>query len=192
MAILESIMMYRIVHELYGCRTNDLFAMGQLVFTIAVMFINTKLFILEMHNKTIIPLVGWLLMVSAWFLWNILLATTGITHKGQQIQYPVNHNLTRGFGRQPLWWITCVLAVATLCIFELCVTSLRRVYFPTDQDLWQEIEHLGAGGVLEEHAATTDVERGEAQQNVGASEMGIALDKIDSGGTVESYTASAA
>ncbi|KAF7536393.1 hypothetical protein G7054_g4524 [Neopestalotiopsis clavispora] len=185
MAIIQSLLMYTIVHYLYGKHATDLFAIGQLVFTVAVIFINTKLFILEMHNKTIIPLIGWLLMVGAWFLWNILMAVGKIAHKDQQIQFPVNNNFTKGFGSQRLWWITCTLTLAALTIFELCVCALRRVYFPKDQDLWQEIEHLGAGKVLEEHAASTDVERGEHQDAAAmTSEMGVALGRIDSGGTV--------
>ncbi|ETS79759.1 hypothetical protein PFICI_09612 [Pestalotiopsis fici W106-1] len=186
MAILQSLIMYTIVHYLYGSHATDLFAIGQLVFTVAVVFINTKLFILEMHSKTIIPLIGWLLMVGAWFLWNISMAVSGIAHKNQQIQFPVNNNFTKGFGAQALWWVTCILTLAALTVFELCVCALRRVYFPKDQDLWQEIEHLGAGKVLEEHAAATDIERGEHQGAAITSGLGgEALGKIDSGGTVE-------
>ncbi|KAK9770446.1 putative Phospholipid-transporting ATPase [Seiridium cardinale] len=185
MAILESIIMFSMVQQLYGWCATDLFSMGQLVFTVAVIFINTKLLVLEMHNKTIIPLTGWLLMVGAWFLWNIFLATSGMVHKNDQIQFPVNNKFTRGFGKEALWWITCLLVLATLCIFELCVTALRRVYFPMDQDLWQEIEHQGAAKVLEEHAIT-DAERGGVQQDTGVSGLGLPLGKIDSGGTVES------
>lgn len=186
MAIIESLIMYTVAHTLYGSHSRDLFAIGQLVFTVAVVFINTKLFILEMHNKTVIPLIGWLLMVGAWFAWNLLIAASGIAHKNQQIQFPVNNNFTKGFGTQALWWITCVLTLAALTIFELCVCALRRVYFPKDQDLWQEIEHTGAAKVLEQHATTADVERGGHQQDENVSGLGVGLGKIDSGGTFES------
>lgn len=186
MAIIESLIMYTVAHTLYGSHSRDLFAIGQLVFTVAVVFINTKLFILEMHNKTVIPLIGWLLMVGAWFAWNLLIAASGIAHKNQQIQFPVNNNFTKGFGTQALWWITCVLTLAALIIFELCACALRRVYFPKDQDLWQEIEHTGAAEVLEQHATTADVERGGNQQDENVAGLGVVLGKIDSGGTFES------
>ncbi|KAI1847156.1 hypothetical protein JX266_006696 [Neoarthrinium moseri] len=183
MAIIESIIIYTIVHCLYGDSSHDLFAFGQLVFTVVVIFINTKLFVLEMHHKTTVTLIGWLLMVGGWFVWNLFISGSGVM-KHTAGPYPVKDNFTHGFGRHALWWVTGFLALAAVVVFELCVTALRRVYFPKDQDLWQEIEHLGAGKVLEEHAATGDVERGGAAQAQAGE--GVKLGKIDSGGTVAS------
>lgn len=44
------------------------------------------------------------------------------------------------FGPQPAWWTTVILGVATLTVIELVVQSIRRVYWPTDQDIMQRIE----------------------------------------------------
>lgn len=165
--------------------------MGQLIFTVSVIFINTKLFILDMHNKTLVPLIGWLLMIGAWFLWNLIMATTTAIHANDQIQYPVHLGFTQRYGRDLLWWLTGAITLAVLIVFELSITALTRVYFPTDQSLWQEIEHLGqAGKVLEEHATTTDVERGEIPHENSdvavPAGRGVELGRIDSGGTFES------
>lgn len=162
MAIIESLFIYMIVHRLYGESSGDLFSFGQLIFTIIVVFINTKLFVLEMHHKTIVTLIGWLLMVGGWFVWNLFVTGSGAI-KHSISPYPLRGSFIHGFGRQPLWWVIFLLALAAVIVFELCVTSLRRVYFPRDQDLWQEIERLGAGKVLEEHADTSGAEKGEVQ-----------------------------
>jgi phospholipid-translocating ATPase len=193
MAIIESLFIYMIVHALYGMYSGDLFSLGQLVFTIVVVFINTKLFFLEMHHKTIVTLVGWLLMVGGWFVWNMFVTGSGAI-KHSISPYPIKNSFLHGFGRQPLWWITFLLAAAAVIIFELCVTSLRRVYFPKDQDLWQELERLGASKVLEEHAATSGVERGEVQHEHppasmvagdDTSSVNLGLDRIVSGVSVD-------
>ncbi|KAH8205053.1 hypothetical protein TruAng_000776 [Truncatella angustata] len=52
LGIVESIIMFEIVYGLYGQHATDLFSIGQLVCCIGVVFINIKLFVLEMHNKT--------------------------------------------------------------------------------------------------------------------------------------------
>ena len=70
----------------------------------------------------------------------------------------MRHGFTRNFGRNSQWWITGTLAIAAVNVLEFSVTSLRRVYWPRDADLWQEIEKLGhTEVVLKEHTA----ERGE-------------------------------
>lgn len=57
------------------------------------------------------------------------------------------------FGHTGIWWLAVLLALAAAVVFELAVTSLRRIFFPKDQDLWQEIERYGGmDEILEDHA----------------------------------------
>ncbi len=52
-----------------------------------------------------------------------------------------------------------MVAITAVIVLELLLTGIRRVYFPKDQDLMQEIENYeGVMTVMKEHAA----ERGEA------------------------------
>jgi phospholipid-translocating ATPase len=53
---------------------NTLFAMGDLAFTVCVLFINIKLLVLELHNKTIVTFIGFLISTAGWFLWNLFLS----------------------------------------------------------------------------------------------------------------------
>lgn len=54
--------------------------------------------------------------------------------------YLVRDNFLNHFGRQLSWWAICLLELGALVVLDLVVQSIRRVYFPTDQDLMQRIE----------------------------------------------------
>ncbi|POR38013.1 Phospholipid-transporting ATPase [Tolypocladium paradoxum] len=130
---------------------TSLFAMGDACFTVAVIFINVKLLILELHCKTVVTFVGFLVSIGGWFLWNILLSGT---YKGTVGPYIVRHAFLRNFGRKPQWWATLLVGLAMLMVLELVVQAVRRVYWPTDQDLMQRIERdAGVGRSVRHHAA---------------------------------------
>jgi phospholipid-translocating ATPase len=58
-----------------------------------------------------------------------------------------------------MWWLTVIMVLAAAVVFELLIASVRRVFWPRDQDLMQELEKdAGIMEVMKEHAA----ERGEA------------------------------
>lgn len=66
----------------------------------------------------------------------------------------VRRGFLDNFGRQVSWWTTLLVALATLVIMDLVVQGVRRVYWPTDEDLMQRIEKdAGARQALREHAA---------------------------------------
>ncbi|KAI0123941.1 phospholipid-translocating P-type ATPase [Xylariales sp. AK1849] len=146
MAIVESVIIYKVIYTVYanGLATSDLFAFGQLIFTVCVVFINIKLFILEMHHKTIISCIGWTSSVGGWFAWNLFMSGTSMVNATPS-PYPVRNGFIHNFGHQLLWWVTGLLALAAVMVFELCVKSVRRVYFPNDEDVEQENEHLHDG-----------------------------------------------
>ncbi|KAG9232656.1 putative phospholipid-transporting ATPase IA [Amylocarpus encephaloides] len=68
MAVSEALVIYFMVYGLYGVehRTGDqgLFALGDLAFSICVVFINVKLLILDYHHKTWIPIFAAILTIS--------------------------------------------------------------------------------------------------------------------------------
>lgn len=135
---------------------NTLFAIGNLAFTVCVLFINIKMLILELHNKTLVIFIGFFITVAGWFVWNLFLA--GI-YKAQIGPYTVRDGILSNFGRNPTWWLTLVMVLAVVTLFELSLTAVRRIFWPGDQDLMQEVErYAGVLGVMREHAA----EMGEA------------------------------
>jgi phospholipid-translocating ATPase len=115
---------------------NSLFAMGDLIFVSCIIFISIKMQFIEMHNKSIMAGGSFFLSIGAVFLWNIIL---GGIYPNDKI-YHVKHAFFSGFGKNPLWWFLLVLSIMCVTMFEMSVTVLRRTYFPTDADLFQELE----------------------------------------------------
>lgn len=161
MAASESILIYHIIHVIYDSAlfTADttIFAMGALAFTVCIIFINLKMLVLEMHNQTIISLVGLILSVGGWFLWNILLSLIYAPTAGP---YIVRDAFLQNFGRKAIWWLTMLVALLAPIVLELTLAAVRRIFKPRDRDLMQELEHdEGLMDVMKEHAA----ERGEGE-----------------------------
>ncbi|KAH0594627.1 hypothetical protein MHUMG1_07461 [Metarhizium humberi] len=130
---------------------TSLYAMGAVCFTVGVIFINIKLLILELHSKTVITFGGFIISIAGWFLWCLFLSGMYPQRVGKDM---VRRGFLDNFGRQVSWWTTLLVALATLVIMDLVVQGVRRVYWPTDQDLMQRIEKdAGARQALREHAA---------------------------------------
>lgn len=160
LAVSEAALIYYMIYCFYdrALSTDDtsLYAMGDLSFTVCVVFINIKMLVLENHNKTIIPLIGLIVSVGGWFVWNIFLSAIYARTPGP---YIVRDAFLHNFGKKPTWWLTVLLTLLAVLVLELVVTGIRRVFWPRDQDLMQEMEHFaGVMDVMRQHAA----ERGEA------------------------------
>ncbi|CAN8096065.1 unnamed protein product [Discula destructiva] len=150
MGVVEAILFYfgiwGIFQHLASDDDNGLFAMGSLAFSAGVLFINIKLMVLELHNKTVVTFVGLLLSTGGWFLWNLIL--NGV-YKQQIGPYSVRGAFIHRFGKQPLWWLTLVMVLIMVTVVELAVTALRRIFWPQDQDLMQEMEkRLGVAALF--------------------------------------------
>ncbi|RFU28847.1 hypothetical protein B7463_g7490, partial [Scytalidium lignicola] len=140
MAASEATVIYFMMYGLFGMslftRDNSLFAIGDLCFTSAVVFIGTKLLILEMHNKTLVSALGWFLSIGGWFLWNLILSA--IYKNG--ITYAVKDGFLYYFGRNFLWWFTLIVTLSILILYELGVSSIKKAFWPTDTDIFQELQ----------------------------------------------------
>jgi phospholipid-translocating ATPase len=82
-------------------------------------------------------LIALTLSIGGWFLWNIILSAIYPT---KNKIYTVKHGFFDHFGKNILWWLTLVLIVLSVVLFELGVASLRAAWFPTDVDIFQELE----------------------------------------------------
>ncbi|KAM5344777.1 hypothetical protein ACJ41O_010639 [Fusarium nematophilum] len=116
---------------------TSIFAMGMVGFTVAVVFINIKLLILEVHTKTVVTFGGCFISVLGWFLW--MLAISGLYSEQFGI-YIVRRAFIDNFGRTLQWWTAVLLQLVVLTVADLVVQAIRRVFFPRDQDLMQRIE----------------------------------------------------
>ncbi|PSS00840.1 hypothetical protein BD289DRAFT_458411 [Coniella lustricola] len=176
MAVLEAVFVFFGVWGIFSHLTfdfdNSLFAMGDLAFTAGVLFINVKLLVLELHNKTVVTFIGFFISVAGWFLWNLFLSAIYSETPGP---YAVRDAFMDNFGKTSTWWLTLAMVLAMVVVFELAVTALRRIYWPQDQDLVQEQEKFGVDGVRTstcEVSAGESVDRALGHGNGGGDETG--------------------
>ncbi|OIW30341.1 phospholipid-translocating P-type ATPase [Coniochaeta ligniaria NRRL 30616] len=168
MATAEAVIIYYAIYGIYNSSLftidTTLYAMGTLAFTVCVVFINIKMLVLELHNQTIVSFLGLIISIAGWFIWNIFLSAIYAPRVGP---YVVRGAFLKNFGRNPTWWLTGLMTLAAVIVFELLAASVRRVFWPRDQDLMQELEKdAGIMEVMKEHAA----ERGEAGESDGPQE----------------------
>ncbi|KAK0383760.1 hypothetical protein NLU13_9671 [Sarocladium strictum] len=138
---------------------TSLYAMGVACFTVAVIFINIKLLILETHSKTLIMFGGVIISVAGWFFWNLVISKIYERKIGVFI---VHDAIIENFGRTLIWWTIVLLELAALIVLELVIQAVRRVYWPTDEDLMQRLEKdEKAYRALMERAKEADAGEGE-------------------------------
>ena len=93
-----------------------------------------------MYNKTWISALGWLLSVGGWFLWTLLLSAVYKHGGGWYLLYPIRDSFITHFGQNLLWWFSLFLTLAAVILFEIGVSSARKTFWPTDTDLFQELQ----------------------------------------------------
>ncbi|KAG6002044.1 hypothetical protein E4U21_003558 [Claviceps maximensis] len=176
MGVLGSLIIYYFTWAYFGkalyTQDTSLYAMGALCFTVGVIFINVKLLILELHHKTIITFTGFFVSVAGWFLWCIFLSGMYPRKVGKDM---VRKAFLHNFGRQLSWWTTLLLALATLVVVDLVVQSVRRVYWPTDQDLMQRIEKNADAtrAVCAKGEDVEDIEAGGREEDIEMRNIGV-------------------
>ncbi|TGJ79357.1 hypothetical protein E0Z10_g9404 [Xylaria hypoxylon] len=125
---------------------NSLYPMGSLAMTVVIVLINVKILILELHHKTWIPLAACALSISLWFFFSLIVDFLPRRYSYQSSQYSpyrVYHAFTENFGNSLPWWTVVIIGIFIVLGTNLGVTAVQRVFFPTDRNLWQEIEKQG-------------------------------------------------
>jgi phospholipid-translocating ATPase len=122
-----------------------------------------------LHNKTWIPLAACALSIALWFFFNLILGALPLKYSIDS-PYGIYHTFKDSFGNKLSWWITAIIGILIVVGFNLGVTAWQRVFYPTDRNLWQEIEkHDGIGQVVREY----NIEEGQgalANHGVGPSD----------------------
>ncbi|KAF8850714.1 phospholipid-translocating P-type ATPase [Acephala macrosclerotiorum] len=141
MAAVEAVLAYFMVYGLYGNdmmrQDQGLWAFGDLLFSICVVFINIKLLFLSYHHLTWIPIAALLVTITGWWAFNLFLSVIYGRSPGP---YYVRDAFIYHFGKDLDWWATHVIVVAALLAIEIAVKVMRRSCWPTEVDLWQEKE----------------------------------------------------
>ncbi|KAI9711316.1 MAG: hypothetical protein M1820_002303 [Bogoriella megaspora] len=140
-AVAESMIVYFCMLTLYAhaetTRDSTLFSMSDLGFVATVIIVSVKLQIVEMRRKSFVVFLSLLLSAGAIFLWNILLS--GIYPL--MTPYKVRGAFFYDFGRDPIWWMSLIFIVVCVYVLEIGVSALRTAFFPTDTDIFQQLEH---------------------------------------------------
>jgi phospholipid-translocating ATPase len=92
-----------------------------------------------MHNKTVMSAVGWILSIGGWFLWTLLLSIVYKPGKTYPL-YPIKDGFLKFFGHDLLWWMVLALTLASLVLLEIGVSSVRKAFWPTNTDVFQELQ----------------------------------------------------
>lgn len=132
-----------------------------------------------MHNKSILALISFVLSVGGWFLWNIILS---LLYHNNKI-YTVKHGFLSRFGRNPLWWVTVVLILVSVLAFEFAIIALRSAYWPTDTDVFQELEKDLDVRKRFEEASALELQQGwmRGEQESGAERERMEQEKREEG-----------
>ena len=154
MAAAEAMVVFFTMKGLFGRAIftpgKDLFAMGDMTYTACIVVINTKLQLLEQRNRSVMALICMVVEIGGWFLWNI---TFSLVYK-ENYEYNVKWGLLNRFGRNLLWWLVLVLTVVSCLLFEIGVRTVKNAVFPTDVEIFQELERdLGVRRRFEEASA---------------------------------------
>ncbi|OLN88113.1 putative phospholipid-transporting ATPase DNF3-like protein 1 [Colletotrichum chlorophyti] len=106
-------------------RTSDqgLFAVGNLAFTLGVIWINYKCFILETHHKSAIVMGSFFITFSGWFAWNGFLS--GIYTRAPS-PYAVREGFAKTFGPDLVWWLTLIVMITLFIVMETMFRTLQR------------------------------------------------------------------
>ncbi|EPE10524.1 phospholipid-transporting atpase 1 [Ophiostoma piceae UAMH 11346] len=166
-------------------RDVGLFALGDLVFSVGIMWTNLKLLILDSHYKTLIVLVAFGVTIGGWWLWNILLS---LVYAKAPSPYDVRGGFLTVFGTHASWWATLVVTIGVLTVVELGYRAVVRNL--AISDVWrgrsrgpQGKQRTGFLGVLQRSLSLSTWRRmllcGSGAQTSGIDEDGFDEDDDD-------------
>jgi len=112
---------------------------------------------IETHTKSIMNFTSIFISIGGWFLWNIILT---FQYKRNSTIYYVRSTFIKTFGDSLIWWLCLILIIATCLVFEIGTQSLRKVYFPSDEDVFQTLEKDPIVKRRFEEAASAELQQG--------------------------------
>ncbi|KAG5985098.1 hypothetical protein E4U55_001602 [Claviceps digitariae] len=129
-----------------AARDEGLYALGSLVFTVGILWINWKLFIFETHYKPAIVIFSFLITTWGWFAWLSFL--DGVYAPGPEGPYNIRRTFTQHFGRDPVWWSTLFVVLAFLGLLELAGKTVKRNMLVAGVWHWPPWKTPSPGGEL--------------------------------------------
>ncbi|KAI0126054.1 P-type ATPase [Xylariales sp. AK1849] len=177
-------------------KDDGLYALGELAFSVGVVWINYKLFIIETHNKSAVVLGSFALTMAGWWVWNVLLAAL---YARAATPYAVKDGFTKIFGSDAMWWLTLIVASAILICTETAAKAVKRNLIvaglwrwpPWKQtavddsaeewhlELWQELEQ---DPLVKERLKNMNGEENEGEAEETLQAEGVDLERVESRG----------
>jgi phospholipid-translocating ATPase len=159
LATTQAMFTYFLMYQLYAPRImvdQGVYAMGTLTFAVCITLISSKLQLIEMHNKSYLAAISFVCSVGGFFLWDVILSCT---YKNNKI-YHVKWSFLRHFGRDLSWWLVFFVTIAVCLLFDILLIVVRNAFWPTDVDIFQEIEQDRDMRRRLEEAASEELQQG--------------------------------
>ncbi|TKA31062.1 hypothetical protein B0A50_02030 [Salinomyces thailandicus] len=102
---------------------NGLFALGDLSFSIAIVWTNIKLLLIHTHDKTLIVGISFSVVVAGWWAWNAFLSSA---YSDNISPYDVKGGFTDTFGNDWNWWLTLIAILVLLSVIEIAYHALEH------------------------------------------------------------------
>ncbi|KAK5781085.1 aminophospholipid-translocating P4-type ATPase DNF3 PWA37_002008 [Arxiozyma heterogenica] len=115
---------------------STLYPLGVVNFTAIVVLINVKAQFLEMRNRNWIAFASVLLSTGGWLVWCCALPILNPTDE----IYDVAYGFYNHFGKDITFWCTCFALVVLPIIIDIVYQTLKRTLWPTDSDIFAELE----------------------------------------------------
>ena len=106
--------------------------------TIRRHLLNSSHSVIELHSKTWITFAAFAITIAGWFVW-LLILNSAYALK-EQLAYNVRWGFVSDFGPMLEWWLTAWSCVTAFLIFDCLVSYLRKIFYPSDTDVFQELE----------------------------------------------------
>lgn len=94
--------------------------------------------VIELHSKTWVTFAAFAITIAGWFVW-LLILNVAYALK-EQLAYNVRWGFISDFGPMLEWWLTAWSAITAFLIFDCLVSYARKIVYPSDTDVFQELE----------------------------------------------------
>lgn len=108
-----------------------------------------------------------MLSISLWFFFSLVIGALPNKYS-EGSPYRIVDGFVQTFGNSISWWAVAIIGIFIAVGINLAATALQRVFFPTDRNLWQEIEQQKVEGEGEGEG-TGDVEEGPMENDLPSS-----------------------
>lgn len=92
-------------------------------FSIAIMWTNLKLLILDTHYKTLIVGISFFITTAGWWAWSAFLSHA---YSDNLSPFDVKGGFDGTFGTDWNWWLVVIITLAVMTVIELAWKSVRR------------------------------------------------------------------